>query len=523
MEFLKLEEMTAEQKVGMVMCARRFWNDDDKNFILKLVKERALGCMQVPLWDVEFAKKVKETADYPILLVNDSERGYPNSSRPKIPLISLSATGNKEYMRAFAKCVVADAKADAWNGTWGPVIDILHVDGPCQVARVFSNEADKVAEYSEEIARVFCENHFFSCGKHYPGAGAGEGVDTHMSEAFVDFTEQEVIEKNLVPYIHLWKKGLLPTVMVGHSTYSKIDPNRPASLSKKCIDIFRNMGYDGVFFTDSFAMMAILQKYGEEKLYGMAIDAGIDIVLPNYMTSVEDCYNMLLKNYKDGDFSEERLNEAVRRVLKLMEFVGTEPETPLVITKEDEAMLEAIARDCITAVCDEGVSAALGDNDKKRLFVIITENDFEVTNAREEITIDRWYYPNNIAEKIKKEFPNSEVIFLKEFPNAGDNDRTLRAATGYDEVVFVTFCTTTCYLGTDSLTRRTEAVLNALASSKKLSTIVHFGNPHALLPVKHVPRKIFGYMIPESQDYAIDVIAGKLEANGTMPFKIEYK
>ena len=99
----------------------------------------------------------------------------------------------------------------------------------------------------------------------------------------------------------------------------------------------------------------------------------------------------------------------------------------------------------------------------------------------------------------------------------------LRAATGYDEVVFVTFCTTACYLGTDSLTRRTEAVLNALASSKKLSTIVHFGNPHALLPVKHVPRKIFGYMIPESQDYAIDVIAGKLEAKGTLPFKIEYK
>jgi hypothetical protein len=30
-------------------------------------------------------------------------------------------------------------------------------------------------------------------------------------------------------------------------------------------------------------------------------------------------------------------------------------------------------------------------------------------------------------------------------------------------------------------------------------------------------------MIPESQDYAIDVIAGNLEAKGTLPFKIEYK
>jgi hypothetical protein len=114
-------------------------------------------------------------------------------------------------------------------------------------------------------------------------------------------------------------------------------------------------------------------------------------------------------------------------------------------------------------------------------------------------------------------------MFLKEFSSAAENDKTLRTATAYDEVVFVTFCTTTCYLGTDSLTRRTESVINALAFSKKLKTIVHFGNPHALLPVLHVPRKIFGYMIPESQEYAIDILAGKLEAKGTLPFNIQYK
>ena len=95
MEFLKLEEMTVEQKIGMVMCARRFWNEGDTDFILELVKKRALGCMQAPTWNTEFVKKVKETADYPIIIVNDAERGYPNSDRPKIPLISLSATGNK--------------------------------------------------------------------------------------------------------------------------------------------------------------------------------------------------------------------------------------------------------------------------------------------------------------------------------------------------------------------------------------------------------------------------------------------
>ena len=66
-----------------------------------------------------------------------------------------------------------------------------------------------------------------------------------------------------------------------------------------------------------------------------------------------------MQNYKDGAFTEERLNEAVRRVLALQEFVGTEPENPTEFTKEDEALLNNVAKDCITAITDDGVPAAL--------------------------------------------------------------------------------------------------------------------------------------------------------------------
>lgn len=132
--FLKFEDLTLEQKIGMVLCARRC-RDEDIDFILKLVKKHALGSLQAPFWKPEVAKLVKETADYPILIVNDTERGYPTSKLPKIPLVSLAATGKKEYFQAFAKAVVRDAQADNCNGTWGPVIDILHQDGPISVPR----------------------------------------------------------------------------------------------------------------------------------------------------------------------------------------------------------------------------------------------------------------------------------------------------------------------------------------------------------------------------------------------------
>ena len=520
MTFLKIEDLSVEQKIGMVLCARRF-EENDMEFILELVKNHALGSIQPHATQPHVLERVLKAADYPIIVVNDTEQGFPTTNLPKIPLNSLSAARKPEYLRAFAKGIVNDAKKAGFNGTWGPVIDILECDAPGQVHRTFSDDPKVISELSEEIARVFNQNHYFSCGKHYPGS-SGLPIDTHMREGYSEYTKEYVIENSLAPYVHLMKKGLLPTAMVGHTVFKNIDSEYPASLSKKVLDIIRELGFDGVMFTDSFAMMGILQRFGEENVYGMAVAAGNDIILPNYRTSVKECYEFLLQNYKDGAFTEERLNEAVRRVLALQEFVGTEPENPTEFTKEDEELLNNVARDCITAVTDDGVSAALTDENKEKLFVILTENGFEPDMENPEIMTAAWYFPDRIAKRIKENFPESEIEFTPEFPVWQDNERVLNRATKFKEVVVVTFCNTYCYLGTDGLTKRSEAWINALQYSGKISTIVHFGNPYALKTIEHIPRKLFGYMIPESQEYAIDVLAGKIEAKGELPFGVDF-
>ena len=71
------------------------------------------------------------------------------------------------------------------------------------------------------------------------------------------------------------------------------------------------------------------------------------------------------------------------------------------------------------------------------------------------------------------------------------------------------------------MTRRAEALVNALIRSGKVSAVVHFGNPFAVRPLLHVPRLLFGYNCPESQPGAIEVLAGKRPAPGKLPFRIE--
>lgn len=514
MKNLKIEDLSTEQKIGMLLCARSFRTEDDLEFTIELIRNHALGCVQVPFAKPHIMERVKEAADYPILIITDMEMGFPTSELPAVSPMSLAACNNMDYIRSFAKAVVRDAKAAGYNGTWNPNLDL----GSNQ--RRFGDTPEMVSKCAEEISRVYANNNFLNCGKHYPGGQ--HRFDSHMANTASYATMDELLNKRLVPYLHLMKKGLLDSVMTGHSVYAHIDPENPCTLSKKVIDIIRDQGFDGIVWTDSLAMMAILQKYGEENILGLAVAAGCDIVLPNYRTPARKNYEMLLQNYRDGAFSEERLNEAVRRVLTAQAKVGAEPPHPEPFTEQDLENYYNIAADCITAITDPGLEAALPKDNKDRIFIIITNEVGGMKEIVQETIVRDWYNPQEVEAKIHEEFPEAETIFLPEFPSAKDNERVLVAATKHKEVVFVTYCNGRPYQGHDGLTRRAEAVINALITSGKVSAVLHFGNPLAMLEIDHVQRLLFGYLMPESQLRAIEVLAGKRPAKGKMPYDVQF-
>lgn len=526
MENLRFEDLSVEQKIGMLYCARPLnyadCEKDNLEFTLELIRRHALGCVQVLPADRESMRRIREAADYPLLIICDTERGFPTSKLPPISLMALSACDRPEYFRVFAKGVATEAKAAGYNGTWGPVIDVLSNDGPCKVRRRFSDDPMRVARGAEEIAKVYKSYGYLSCGKHYPGSESDLPFETHMTPTYSSATLDELMEKDLVPYRHLLERGLLPSIMTDHKKMIKIDPVNAGSYSKAVIDIIREMGFDGVCFTDSLAMMAIQQQYGEENMLGLAIAAGNDVVLPDYRGGVRENYEKLVRNYENGLFSEERLNEAVRRVLKAQEFVSRKPECMDSFTAEDRAVFDRMAKDCITAVCDEGVSPALSEG-KTHLFVIVLKGDAADQAASLEIGTDDWYRPAELARKIRRVYPDSGVVFLPELPRPADNERVFTESVKHDDVVFITCCETLAYLGTDCLTRRVESVIDCINLSDKLAAVVHFGNPFALQHLLHVPRKIFGYDMPESQPCTIDVLAGKLPAKGKLPFHVRFK
>ncbi len=510
------KDLTIEQKIGRVLCARPIrGRDADMEYTLKLLRSGACSVVQVRVNKdaPEVIKTLREAADYPIIIVNDMEKGYLPSGRPTVPMLSLAACNNPEYTRAFAAVLAKEAREDGFSGCWGPVVDILHCNAPCSVFRKAGDTPEGVLKLTRDIAEVFSSYNFQATAKHYPGGFYD--IDTHMAEGTCSATEEDLLKFDLVPYLELIKDGILPAIMTEHSSFPNIDPDYPASLSKKVIDIIRNQGYDGLLYTDSLAMMGILQKYGEKRAMALALMAGNDVILPNYRTSTEDVYKMMLECYEEGLITEERIDEANRRIEEAAAKFAAIPENPEKVPENINDILLAISRDCITAEYEDGISRSLSP-EEKMLFIVSTPMEFSELN--EEVSFGKWYSPHRVKSAILESFPNSEVEFIPEFPTGSDNERILNAATLYDKVVFVTYCTTEAYLGTDGLTRRLEEVIKCLNLSGKIEALVHFGNPMAILTLPTIPRRILGYLASDSQKYAFEVLSGKIEAKGKNPF-----
>ena len=516
---LTLAQMTPEQKLGRVLCCRRMAEQDDIDFTLELVKQEACGAIQMTFDEErrpELVKLFRDAANYPVIMVNDMELGYPKSNRPKLPLSTLAAANNPEYVRMFAAALAKDATEAGFNGVWSPIVDIARDYTPCTFSRVAGDDPEDILNVAREICKAFDSYRLHPTVKHYPGA-KDQPFDSHMVAPHTQITKEFMLSTTLLPYRKLMEEGLMPAIMVGHHVCDSIDPGVPGSLSKKVIDIIREIGFDGVVYSDSLAMISILQTYGEKQAYAMALMAGNDILLPNYRRPTREVYEMLLDAYREGAITDDRLDEAVRRVMALEQYCAAKPENPIPVPDNANEIIAMAARDCITADCDEGVSPAIDPN-KKRLFVVVVPQDHSDGDVSEEVAVTAPHNANHTIRAIREHFPNSDIELIPEFPQPMDNNRVLTAATNYEEVVVVSFCITAPYMGTDCLTRRIEAVINALAIPGKIEALVHFGNPLALQNLHHIPRKLYGYNASASQPYAIEVLAGKYPAKGKNPF-----
>lgn len=218
--------------------------------------------------------------------------------------------------------MAADLSAAGFNVNFAPSADLnVNQDSPVigRLGRSFSADAETVAAYAGEFVKAHSKAGIVTSLKHFPGHGSALN-DSHLG--FTDVTGTWT-EKELEPFRLLIDRGLAVSVMTAHVFNAEIDPLYPATMSKKHLDILRrDMGYDGVIFTDDLQMGAVRDNFSLEEAVVRAVQAGADVlVYSNFFFNdpefPEKAAEIIRNAVETGQISMEMIERSYVRIMKL--------------------------------------------------------------------------------------------------------------------------------------------------------------------------------------------------------------
>ena len=182
--------------------------------------------------------------------------------------------------------------------------------------RAFSDDPAVAAQMVISYLQGLNDAHIVGCIKHFPGHGDTK-ADTHYGYAQSLKTWNEMVDCEMVTFKAgiQWGCKLIMTAHIGAPKVTGSDI--PATMSSLILHdkLRKELGYQNIIITDAMEMGAITQQYTSAEAAVGSIKAGVDIVLgpQNFI----EAFDAVVKAVEDGTLTEQRIDESVRRILKL--------------------------------------------------------------------------------------------------------------------------------------------------------------------------------------------------------------
>lgn len=231
-------------------------------------------------------RAIVQRADAPVLVDQEGGRvqrlGPPNwPAYPPAETFARIAEGGaveaaKATARLGARLMAEDLSDLGINVDCVPCADLRLPEGHGIIGdRAYGEEPAQVAALARAAAEGLIEGGVLPVLKHIPGHGRAR-ADSHESLPVVE-TSREVLEAtDFAPFRLL---ADLPLGMTAHVVYAAIDPNAPATTSKRVIDevIRGHIGFDGALMSDDLSMGALSGSLASRTEAAFA--AGCDLAL----------------------------------------------------------------------------------------------------------------------------------------------------------------------------------------------------------------------------------------------------
>jgi beta-N-acetylhexosaminidase len=314
--------------------------------------------------EIGLAQSLADTA-VPLLISADlegSRMSLPFGSSVPNPL-GLAAVDDVEATSAISIIMAQEARAVGLNWSFTPVVDINAAWRSAIVGtRSFGSDVDRIERHALAQIAAFQANGVAATVKHWPGEGYDER-DQHLVTT-VNPLEMDAWQNS---FGRLYRRAIeagVMSVMSAHIAFPAfvraLHPHagaeafRPASLSRILNQdlLRREFGFNGLIVSDATPMAGLNDWGPRDVVLPEVIISGCDVIL--FSDDPNGDLMRLVKAIADGRLSQERVDEAVTRVLALKASLGLhKPDRP----KLDLAMAQRVMASEESAITVRGVTA----------------------------------------------------------------------------------------------------------------------------------------------------------------------
>ncbi|MCY0979141.1 glycoside hydrolase family 3 N-terminal domain-containing protein [Chryseobacterium wangxinyae] len=332
------DALSQDEKLGQLFIVALYTNKDENhiNQVRNIVLNDKIGGLILMQDDaareINLVNEFQQKSKVPLMIGMDAEWGLYQriATAHKFPwAMTLGAIQDKNLIYQMAAKIAEDCKRMGINWDFAPVVDVnTNPNNPIIGNRSFGSEVSNVTQSALSYSNGLQDNNILAAIKHFPGHG-DTNTDSHLDLPVVAHNSERLNAVELAPFKALMDKGI-GGVMVAHLYVPSLESGKgiPASISKNIITglLKEKFGYKGLIITDALNMGAVANKYKPGELDALAFKAGNDIML--FSQGVAEGKKLIQKAIDNGEISQKRVEESVKKILLTKYYLGLNQYTP---------------------------------------------------------------------------------------------------------------------------------------------------------------------------------------------------
>lgn len=534
-----IEGMSLDEKIGQLFVARN--SGDDEAYTIALNEKYHVGGWmgrQMPMKNaVAMTNLAQKTAKIPLLIAANFEAGGDGLIAEGTnvgPNLQIGATQDPAYAGKQAYVCAREGMAVGANYAFAPVVDInYNFRNPIMGTRLYSENCNFVAEAGLAYVQEAQKQGMAVSIKHFPGDGVDER-DQHLVTTINSLSCEEWDRSYGMVYKKLIDAGAL-TVMCGHimqPAYSqKLNPDlkpeeiMPATLAPELLQglLRGKLNFNGLIITDATTMNGMTIPMSRKKAVPYTIAAGCDMFL--FTKNMDEDFEYMKQGYRDGILTEERLEEALIRIL------GLKAALKLPEAKVNGSIYRDLEEARKIVGCEEHKEIERECSDKAVTLVKNLENLIPIDPVKKRrvllhgLTTEKGYFGDggmDLEGQFKQELEKEGFAVTIYEPGKGMEGMVTpcsKTIDNYDLIIYVADLQTKSNQTTVRIEWKAPMGGDAPSFIQDVPTLfISFANPYHLQDVPRVKTFINAYKWKEANIRAvIDKLLGRSDFRGVSP------